>query len=45
MGTFELPIKHVTAEVLKKLVDDRVKEGLQLEYKETLPGQKAREKF
>lgn len=45
MGTFELPIKDVTAQVLKRLVDDRVKEGLQLEYKETLPNEKGREKF
>ena len=45
MGTFELPIKHVTAEVLKTLVDNKVKEDLQLEYKETLPNEKNREKF
>lgn len=45
MGTFELPIKHITAKVLKTLVDNKIKEDLQLEYKETLPNEKGREKF
>jgi hypothetical protein len=45
MGTFELPVKAVTAEVLERLRDERVKEGLQLEYKESLPIDKTRDKF
>lgn len=45
MSIFELPIGNVTGEVLKRLVDEGVKEDLQLEYKETLPGEKSRDKF
>lgn len=45
MSTFELPIKHITAEVLERLFVNRVMEGVQLEYKETLPKEKSREKF
>jgi schlafen family protein len=45
MGTFELPINLVTGKVLERLRDDKIKEGLQLEYKESLPTEKTREKF
>jgi len=45
MGTFESPLKSVTAQVLERLKTDKIKEGLQLEYKEALPAENAREKF
>lgn len=45
MITFDIPIKEVTAEVLQSLVDNKVKEDLQLEYKETLPSSGGRDKF
>jgi len=45
MGTFELPINSVTAAVLERLKDECVKENLQIEYKESLPDGKARDKF
>jgi hypothetical protein len=45
MGTFDLPIKAVTAETLEQLKEQAVKEGLQLEYKEFLPTDKTQNKF
>lgn len=45
MSTFDLPINAVTAEVLERLKNERVKENLRLEYKESLPDGKSREKF
>ena len=45
MTTFDKPIKEVTAEVLQHLVDDKVKEDLQLEYKEALPVPAQRDRF
>lgn len=45
MGTFDLAISSVTAEVLERLKKEGTKENLQLEYKETLPDSKGREKF
>lgn len=45
MRTFDLPVTEVTASVLDQLVDQKVLEGLQLEYKEALPNRDGRDKF
>jgi Putative DNA-binding domain len=45
MSTFDIPIKAFTTDVLQSLVDDQVKEDLQLEYKEALPNAGGRDKF
>lgn len=45
MITFELPGKAITAKTLERLKEEKIKEGLQLEYKESLPTEKTREKF
>jgi hypothetical protein len=37
MPTFEVPVPDVDGALLERLVQDAVREGLQLEYKETLP--------
>jgi hypothetical protein len=42
--TFDRPLDAIDAEALDALVRDRVSEGRQLEYKETLPGEKDQDK-
>jgi Putative DNA-binding domain len=45
MSTFDIPIKEITPEVLQSLVDNQIREDLQLEYKEALPNAGGRDKF
>jgi predicted HTH transcriptional regulator len=42
--TFDRPLEAIDAAVLAGLVHARVPEGRQLEYRETLPGEKRRDK-